>query len=390
MPASHFTPRQRLLSLGAVISGALGVGVGIGALIPLLGLRLEAQGVDNWLIGLIGGMVPLAVLIFGPLVPRVIARLGTMPSLLAGFVLFNATVLLFPLLDGLGAWMALRFLSGIAVAVHWVVTETWMNLMATDRNRGRVMAIYVTMMSAGFACGPLIIAETGIDGARPFLYVFAAMALSMVPLVLGWRVAPAMPIHAGGALWFSVRVAPVMMLAAFFGGMMDLAVINMLPLYGLAIGADAATANHLLSAFVLGNVVLQIPIGWLADRLGKTATMLICTGGSLAGAALLPFVTGVGPVLWVLLFLWGGLLFAVYTVALGLLGDRFSPVHLAAANTVFVMVYNLGSFGGPVAAGAAMDLWSADGMAVTIGIAAALLFVATLWRGAREQQRVAG
>jgi predicted MFS family arabinose efflux permease len=116
--------------------------------------------------------------------------------------------------------------------------------------------------------------------------------------------------------------------------------------------------------------------------------MLICTGGSLAGAMLLPFLGEVGPLLWLLLFLWGGLLFAVYTVALGLLGDRFPPAHLAAANTVFVMVYNIGSFGGPVAAGAAMDLWSADGMAATIGIAAALLLAATLWRGTQERQRL--
>ena len=181
MPVQDFTPEQRLLSLSAVIAGALAVGVGIGALIPLIGLRLEAQGVDKWLIGATGGMVPLAILLFGPFVPRLIARLGTVPSLLAGFVVFNATVLLLPYIESLPAWMVLRFVSGMSVAVHWVVTETWMKLMATDRNRGRVMAMYVTAISTGFACGPLVIAETGIGGARPFFFVIAAMALSMVP-----------------------------------------------------------------------------------------------------------------------------------------------------------------------------------------------------------------
>lgn len=390
MPARHFTPQQRQLSLAAVITGALGVGVGIGALIPLIALRLETQGVDNWLIGMTGGMVPLAVLLFGPFVPRVISRLGTLPSLIAGFVLFNGTVLLFPLIEWLPAWMALRFLSGTAVAIHWVVTETWMNLMATDRNRGRVMAVYVTAMSSGFACGPIIIAETGIEGTRPFLLVAAAMTLAMVPMILARKVAPDMPHHQGGMLRFTVAAAPVLMLTAFFGGMMDLAVINMLPLYGIAIGVDDKTASYLLTAFVTGNVVLQIPIGWLADRLGKPAIMLVCTGGSLAGAVLLPMVGAPGPLLWILLFLWGGVLFAVYTVALGLLGDRFPPAHLAAANTVFVMVYNLGSFSGPVVAGAAMDLWSKHGMAATIGVSAALLMTAVLWRGPREGQRLKG
>ena len=40
--AVDFSPRQRLLSLSAVISGALAVGLGIGALIPLMALLLEA------------------------------------------------------------------------------------------------------------------------------------------------------------------------------------------------------------------------------------------------------------------------------------------------------------------------------------------------------------
>lgn len=388
MTNSQFTPQQRHLSLAAVIAGALGVGVGIGALIPLIGLRLEAQGVDKWLIGLTAGMVPLAILLVGPVVPRLISRLGTMPSLIAGMILFDGTVLLFPLLDWLAVWMVLRFLSGIAVAVHWVVTETWMNLMATDRNRGRVMAIYVTAMSTGFACGPLVIAETGIAGIRPFVIVALAMGLSMIPILLARKVAPPMPRHDGGGLWFTLRMAPAIMLTAFFGGMMDLAVINMLPLYGLALGVEERTAGYLLTAFIAGNVALQIPIGWLADRLGKFRTMLVCTGGSLAGAALLPVVGGAGPLLWTLLFLWGGVLFAIYTVALGLLGDRFPPAHLAAANTVFVMMYNIGSFSGPVIAGAAMDLWSRDGMAATIGTAAALLFAVTLWRGNRDAQRL--
>src|SRR3546814_19083948 len=72
-------------------------------------------------------MVPLAVLLIGPLLPRIIGRLGTMRSMYFGFVLFSAVVLLLPTTDSLLAWYLLRFLSGAAIGVHWVVTETWMN-----------------------------------------------------------------------------------------------------------------------------------------------------------------------------------------------------------------------------------------------------------------------
>jgi MFS family permease len=383
-PAHDFTPRQRLFSLSAVIAGALAVGVGVGALIPLMALRLEARGIDSWLIGVNGAMVPLAILLTGPFLPRVIGRLGTMRSMYGGFAVFSAVVLLLPLTDSLVAWFLLRLISGAAVGVHWVVTETWMNMMATDRNRGRVMAVYVTMMSAGFALGPLLITATGIQGAAPFLAIFAAMCLSLVPVVVARGVAPTMPVHARGGLRHVLTLAPVVMAAGLFGGAMDLAVINMLPLYGLDAGFDAHQAALMLTIFVAGNVVLQIPLGWLADRLTKRAVLQFCTASSLVGALLLPLLIGAGPLLWVLLFLWGGVLFAVYTVSLGVLGDSFAPAQLAAANTAFIMFYNIGSSTGPIVAGAAMDLWSRNGLVVVIAAAAAILLALTMWRRPRR------
>src|SRR3546814_1512334 len=72
---------------------------------------------------------------------------------------------------------------------------------------------------------------------------------------------------------------------------------------------------------------------------------------SLLGALLLPLVIDAGPLLWVHLFLWGGVLFAIYTVTLGLLGDSFAPAQLATANTALIMFYNIGSASGPIIAG---------------------------------------
>ena len=58
--------------------------------------------------------------------------------------------------------------------------------------------------------------------------------------------------------------------------------------------------------------------------------------------------------------------------------------RLAAANTAFVMFYNIGSSTGPIIAGAAMDLWSRDGMVVVIAAAATILLIMTAWRRPRR------
>ena len=141
---------------GLVVAWAvLGVGIGMGALVPLMALSLAARGIDAAVIGLNAAMFPLAVLLVGPLLPRLLARLGTLRGLYLGLSLTALTVLLMPALPGLGAWFALRFLSGAAASIQWVISETWLNIIATERDRGRIMGLYASVLAAGFAIGPL-------------------------------------------------------------------------------------------------------------------------------------------------------------------------------------------------------------------------------------------
>jgi sugar phosphate permease len=58
-----------------------------------------------------------------------------------------------------------------------------------------------------------------------------------------------------------------------------------------------------------------------------------------------------------------------------LLGERFRPAQLAAANAAFVMMYEVGSITGPVVSGLALDQWPALGLPIAVGIVAALFVV---------------
>ena len=104
MEIEALTPGRRRLSLLAVNLCVLGVGVGIGALVPLMALRLAERGVGATVIGLNAAMFPLAVLVVGPMLPRLLARLGSLRSLYLGLSVTALSVLLLPLLPSLGAW----------------------------------------------------------------------------------------------------------------------------------------------------------------------------------------------------------------------------------------------------------------------------------------------
>ena len=92
-----------------------------------------------------------------------------------------------------------------------------------------------------------------------------------------------------------------------------------------------------------------------------------------------PLAGSFGP-LWAVVFLWGGVTGALYTVGLAHLGGRFTGRDLVAANAAFVLLYNVGLIVGPPAAGFAMDLLPPHGFAAALG-AFCLVYVAVV--GAR-------
>jgi len=148
------------------------------------------QGIDAAVIGLNAAMFPLAVLVIGPVLPRLLARLGSLRSLYLGLSVTALSVLLLPVLPGLAAWFCLRFLGGAAASIQWVISETWLNIIATDRDRGRIMGLYASVLAAGFAIGPLIIGAVGVAGWLPFLLVALAIALAAVPIAFAGDLVP--------------------------------------------------------------------------------------------------------------------------------------------------------------------------------------------------------
>jgi MFS family permease len=254
-----------------------------------------------------------------------------------------------------------------------VVSETWLNLVASERDRGRVMGIYATVMALGFAIGPSLIGLVGIEGWTPFLLIVLAMLLSASPLPFSRGLAPAMPAHQEVPLARLVRAQPLVMACAVLGGVADLALFSLLPVYGLRHGLDQSEALIAVSVFVGGNVLLQIPIGWTADHVSRRVTLLSCILVTILGTLLLPIAVGHGFWLYVLVFFLGGSTFSTYTLGLGLLGDGFPLAQLAAANVAFVMAYQVGSAGGPILAGTAMDVFGPEGLAGVVVTSAVIL-----------------
>ena len=54
-------------------------------------------------------------------------------------------------------------------------------------------------------------------------------------------------------------------------------------------GEDPGAYAALITALSFGNVFFQIPIGWIADKVGKNRMMIVCFVLAIAGLIALPF-----------------------------------------------------------------------------------------------------
>jgi MFS family permease len=377
--------RPHTLALAAVLSTSFGVGLIFGFQPPLMALVLERAGASSFEIGAVTSISTLAVMLCGPLYPGAIRRLGLRRAIILGIAVSTAVLIVMPLLPGFQGWLLLRFVTGCALGLEWIASEIWLNRLSTDQTRGTVMGTYATVFAAGVMAGPLLLQLTGTIGWRPFGVGALSLALTALPILAARDSSAGDDGPRGRLQWLRIaRAAPVVMLAALIAGLVESAYVSLLPVFALLRGLDEHSALLLVTVFLAGNVILQLPIGRVGDRLGRQRVLAVCAGVCVIGPILLSAVMGVSWLVWPLLLLWGGTMYGFYTQGLALLGESYPHAELADANTVFVVVYCAGGIVGPSLGGFAMDVWPANGLLVFLS-AAPLVLAAGLLPRARRQ-----
>ncbi len=356
--------------------GAIGLQAGVA--LPLVPLALERRGIDKFTIGIVAAAWAVGMLLTAPFIPRLAARLGAVPFIVGAVVGGSLLTVAYTLTDNIVAWFFITLLHGVMGGIPWVVSEIWMNVVVEESRRGRVMATYAIMVALGLALGPLLLQVVGVYGARPFLVCAALALLVALPLLPYWRSAPAIEDAADSGYLAVVGGAPLAMLAGFSCGLGEQVAFSFLPVYAVGAGVSPETGALWLSTFVLGNVLLQWPIGWLADHVDRRAVLAGCTLASMVLVIGLSLVPAQSFAVLGVIGLWGGLSFAIYPVGLALLGLHFGAGDMARANTAFSMLYILGGLVGRPLAGAAMDAVGDPGLGWTLAAFYAVAGVAAL------------
>jgi len=379
--------RGNTRALIAAICCAGVCGIVFGLSMPLISLRLEYMTGSGVLVGLNGAAAALSTLVMAPLVPRLMTLAPPRYMLIGNLVVAAALFALFPVFPVVAIWFALRFLSGCNITVVFVISESWINQVVTPARRAFMLGVYGTALAGGFGIGGLLFSVLDPTGDLPFYVASAIFLLGTLPVALlrgPQAVAPDRDGSSLKAMLGAARSAPAAILAGLAFGALETLLFSLLPVYGERIDLTHATIGMMVFAVAMGALSFQIPLGWIADRTDRRATLFwiavtttfVPVGIGLAG--------GFTPALLPLLFIQAGVASGLYSVGLSLLGERFAGGAVAAANAGFIFAYGLGSFAGPPVAGSAMDTIGPWGLLWTLSAVSAAYVLAVGIRVLKE------
>lgn len=370
-PTATDPDKLRWLPISAAVSSISVVGIAIGLGMPLLSVILETRGISATMIGLNTATAGLASILAAPIATPLAVRFGVVWTMLGMIMLGAVAFVGFYFATSFWMWFPLRMALHVALTVLFILSEFWISISAPPRKRGFVLGIYATVLSLGFAGGPWLFAQIGSQGFLPFAIAFCLVTVAGIPVLAAWRESPVISTGSGGKAGFLrfIWLVPTATAAVLVFGAVETGGFSLFPVYGARIGYSEADAALLLSMIGLGNVLLQIPLGMLSDRISDRRHLLLgCAIVGLVGTLLMPHLAFNWHIMAALLFVWGGVVAALYTIGLAHLGSRLSGRDLASANAAFILCYGIGMVIGPQVIGIGMDLFGTAGFGWSLSL----------------------
>ena len=356
------------------------VGLGLGATMPLTALTLDRRGVGTDVIGMITAVSAVGILAASPFVSGWVARFGPRATMVGAVWAAALSTALMQTTDNLFAWALLRLLFGGAMGVLFTIGEAWVNRLAPDNSRGRVVALYTTSFTLFQLLGPALVAMFHGRVAWSFAACAALFLLALPGLALISNSGPAREDDAAPVRWQLIlpRMPMIVVGAAFFA-LFDTLALSLLPLYAIRHGVAAELALLSATVVLVGDTALQFAFGWLADRFGRARVHTACGVMVCLLLPLLPFAVGTPWLWWTLLLLLGAFAGAIYMLSLVACGERFSGHSLTSASAIVNATWGVSSGGGPLLTGVLMQSAGINALPAVMWAGAAAFVASALW-----------
>jgi MFS family permease len=351
MPASRFT----LYTLIVVVAIA---GLSQGLTLPLLAVLLEKQGVSSVANGVNAAALYIGILAVSPWLEIPLRRLGYRTTLLIGLALMTLATILLPLSHHLLLWFVWRMLLGIGDSALHFSSQLWVTAIAPPDRRGRDISMYGLAYGIGFSAGPLGLNLLPFGAWAPFAALLTAYAIAFLLLA---RLKNAYPEESSRSSAGKNKYARVFrfgwwaLLPSFLYGYMEASLNASFPVYALRVGLSVESVSIILPAFVIGSILLQLPIGSLSDRIGRKKVMSVCAGIGAIAFLLFPLADQSVWLMMLTLAAAGAAVGSFYSLGLAYAADILPSSLMPTVGVIAAMNFSVASILGPNLNGYVLD-----------------------------------
>lgn len=373
----------------AVLASVLSVGLALGVSMPLVSLRLESWGYGSFAIGVMAAMPAIGVLLGASLASGLAARFGTAALMRRCLWAGALSVGLLALLPYYSIWLVLRLMLGVILTIVFILGESWINQLVVEKWRGRLVALYGSTYALCQLAGPLLLGALGTEHDTGF-WVGVGLLVCSPFLLLGRSGAPsaeACRVTFIDLVGFCRSMPAIAWAVALFAAFEAL-ILTLLPIYCLRQGFTPEIALAMISTVVVGDALLQLPIGALADKVSRRTLFSSCAMALMVSSLLVPLLVDT-VLIWPLWVLFGASAGGLFTLSLILIGERYRDDALVRANAHVAQLWGIGCLLGPLAAGAGSQWVSGQALPLLMAAGAFGLVLLSQRRDAFGAQPVA-
>jgi MFS family permease len=351
-----------ILVAAACLLGANGLSM------TLISVRARAEGLPDTSIGLLGSLY-FAGLIFGVVItPYLIARAGHIRVFAALASISAIAVLSIAFAPAGLPWMPARFVSGAAFCGTAMVLESWLNSIASNASRGRILSVYRIVDLAAVMGGQFMLPAFGVSGPEILIVLAVLFSFAVVPISLTSERNPQAPparLVNPLMLW---RVSPVAMVGVLTIGLTNGAFRMVGPVYAETLGLGLETVAAFVAIWVFAGAIFQYPAGWLSDRIDRRLVLIAFTIG--AGVSCVFIAHSMNEAgLFIGVFLFGAFALPLYSLSAAHANDHAEAGQFVDIAAGLMLAYGCGAVIGPFAASLLMEVF---------GPAAFFIYTATL------------